>query len=242
MTAGFMFTFDPLYFLLAAPALILGLWAQMRVKSTYHATSQVAARSGATGAQAAARIMEVNGVRGVGIEPVQGTLSDHYDPRAKMLRLSHDVYYGQSLASLGIAAHEAGHAIQDKERYGPLVIRNGIVPFAMIGPNLGIILFMIGLALSAGRSVAGQWLMLGGIGLFTLVVLFQLVNLPVEFDASKRANRHLVDSGLVSAGEAPAVRKVLSAAALTYVAATLSAVMTLVYLLIRAQSASSNRD
>jgi uncharacterized protein len=232
--------FDPLYFLILGPALLLALWAQLRVKSAYHKGSQIAARSGVTGAQAAMAVLRRAGVEGVGIEPAQGFLSDHYDPRAKVLRLSPDVYGGRSLAALGIAAHEAGHAIQDQSRYAPLVIRNAVVPLAGFGSNLAMILFMVGLVLSTaarsgGGSGLGPMLLWGGILLYSAVVFFQLVNLPVEFNASSRAKDMLNELGLVTADEAPTVRKVLSAAALTYVAATLTAILTLIYFIIRAQ-------
>ena len=235
-----MMYFDPLYFLFLAPALLLAMWAQFRVKSAYHQTSQMPARAGVTGAQAAMEVLRRAGVTGVGIERADGFLSDHYDPRHKVLRLSPDVYSGRSLAALGIAAHEAGHAIQDQSRYAPLVIRNAVVPLAGFGSNLAMILFMIGLALSAaargaGGSNLGPMLLWGGVLLYSTVVFFQIVNLPVEFNASGRARDILLETGLITADEAPAVRKVLSAAALTYVAATLTAILTLIYLLTRAQ-------
>ena len=232
--------FDPMYFILLAPALLLAMWAQFRVKSAYRKASEIPARAGITGAQAAMEVLRRGGVTGVGIERAQGFLSDHYDPRHKVLRLSPDVYSGRSLAAMGIAAHEAGHAIQDQSRYAPLVIRNAVVPLAGFGSNLAMILFMVGLVLSAaargaGGSSLGPMLLWGGVILYSTVVFFQLVNLPVEFNASSRAKDILMESGLVTANEAPAVRKVLSAAALTYVAATLTAILTLIYLLIRAQ-------
>lgn len=230
--------FDPLYFIFLAPAMLLAMWAQFKVKSAYNKASQIRVRSGLTGAAAARRILDSNGLQSVGIERAQGFLSDHYDPRHKVLRLSPDVYGGASIASLGIAAHEAGHAIQDATNYGPLVLRNGIVPLAGFGSNFAMILFIIGMVLSASSQL-GQWLMYGAIGLFSLVVLFQVVNLPVEFDASNRAKRILSDTNMVTADEAPVVKKVLSAAALTYVAATLTAILTLLYLVIRATA--SNR-
>lgn len=235
---GFI-AFDPLYFLILAPGLILAIWAQVRVKSAYAQTRAIPSRSGLTGAQAAERMLAANGVRGVSIEPVDGMLSDHYDPRHKVLRLSPDVYGGRSLAALGIAAHEAGHALQDRAGYAPLALRNGIVPLAMVGGNLSMILFMVGTVFAASRgSTIGPWLMLVGVGLYTLVVLFQLINLPVEFDASRRANAQLVAGGIITADEAPAVRRVLSAAALTYVAATVTAILTLAYLMLRANQNS----
>lgn len=225
--------FDPLYFIILAPGILLALWAQWRTKSAFNEGKQYAASSGVSGAQAAAAVMDAAGVKGVSIEPVDGFLSDHYDPKSKVLRLSPDVYSGHSLSALGVAAHEAGHAIQDAQHYAPLVVRNGLVPMASIGSNMSWIIIMIGFALSASQSLLGQPLLLAGIGLFSLTVLFQLVNLPVEFDASKRARLMLVGHGIITQEEDVVVSKVLGAAALTYVAATLSAVLTLLYFLIR---------
>ncbi|MBX3386792.1 MAG: zinc metallopeptidase [Phycisphaeraceae bacterium] len=219
-----------LYFLFMIPPLLLGLWAQFRVKSSFARAAKVRASSGITGAEAAQMILDSHNLVGVKIEPVQGFLSDHYDPKHKVLRLSPDVYSGRSVAALGIAAHEAGHAIQDATSYGPLVIRNRIVPIAGIGSQAGIIMIIIGMFMGAAATVAGQWLMITGIVLFSAVVLFQLINLPVEFDASARAKRLLYSSNLVGqGGEAKAMNSVLSAAALTYVAATVGAIATLLY-------------
>jgi hypothetical protein len=238
-----MMWFDPMYFVILAPAIVLGLWAQLRVKSAYHAASQVRAASGLTGAQVAHDILEAHGIRGIGIEPSHGYLSDHYDPRAKVMRLSPDVFQGRSVAALGIAAHEAGHAVQDHVHYGPLKLRNGIVPFAMVGSNLSWILIIIGLAIGATGTLVGTWMIWGGIVLFSIVVLFQLINLPVEFDASRRAKDLLQSSGLVAQGEeARAMNRVLNAAALTYVAATLTAVLQLVYLVLRSGVLGQHRD
>ena len=219
---GFLM-FDPMYFLYVGPAILLALWAQMKVKSTYASASQHAARSGLSGAETAQHILQAHGIRDVGIEPVRSFLGDHYDPRHKVLRLSPDVYSGRSLASLGIAAHEVGHALQDAHGYGPLAIRNGLVPLASTGSTLSIILVIAGLFLNmTGLAVAG-------LVVFSVVVLFQLVNLPVEFNASKRARQILLSEGLVTDDEDQVVGKVLSAAALTYVAATLTAILTLLY-------------
>ncbi|QDV34148.1 zinc metallopeptidase [Tautonia plasticadhaerens] len=219
--------FDPIYLLIVGPAMLLALWAQARVKSAYAEASQYRSASGATGAQAAAEVMRSEGLNRVEIEPVQGYLSDHYDPRHKVLRLSPGVYGERSLAALGIAAHEAGHALQDAHGYGPLAIRNLLVPVAGFGSSAAFIVFFVGLLFS--------WtgLVLAGIVLFSGVVAFQLVNLPVEFDASRRARVHLLSTGLITREEEPMVAKVLNAAAWTYVAATLSSVLTLLYFLFR---------
>jgi hypothetical protein len=227
--------FDPLYFLFLAPGILLALWAQWRVKSAYAAASQIPARSGISGAQTADLVMQTEGVNGVRIEPVEGFLSDHYVPGQKVLRLSPEVYAGRSLAALGIAAHESGHAIQDARRYPLLVLRNGLVPLASIGSNAAWIILILGFVL----KMAG--LIYIGIGAFALTVLFQLVNLPVEFDASRRARIALIDGGLITAEEDRTVKRVLDAAALTYVAATLTAVLTLLYFLYRAGLVGGSR-
>jgi Zn-dependent membrane protease YugP len=234
--------FDPLYFLLLAPGLLLALWAQWRTHSAFSAGKEVLAARGLTGAEAAAEVIRSANVSGVAIEPVEGFLTDHYDPGAKVLRLSPEVYSGQSLSAVGVAAHEAGHAIQDATRYPLLVVRNGLVPMASIGSGLSWVLIMIGFALMAAQSVWGQPVLLIGIGAFSLTVIFQLVNLPVEFDASRRARLMLVDHGIVTEQEDRVVKRVLDAAALTYVAATLTAILTLLYFLIRAGLLGSSRD
>lgn len=220
-----------LMLLLMLGPMALALWAQWRVKSAFRTTSQIPAASGFTGAQTAQMIMDAYGVKGVRIEEHAGFLSDHYDPTAKVVRLSPDVYHGTSVAALGIAAHEVGHVIQDATRYGPLVIRNGIVPLAAVGSNAGMIMIFVGLLLGAGAGVTGAvWLAWAGVALFSLVVLFQLINLPVEFDASRRAKEILQQANLIApGGEAAAMNRVLSAAAMTYVAATIGAIATLLY-------------
>ncbi|UCG15257.1 MAG: zinc metallopeptidase [Phycisphaerales bacterium] len=223
--------FDPLYFIVLAPAMLLALWAQAKVKSAYARAGEIPVSSRQTGAQAARRILDGNGLTDVEIEPSRGLLSDHYDPRHRVLRLSPDVYQGRSLASVGIAAHEAGHAIQHAAQYGPLALRNGLVPLASTGSSLAIFIFIIGSVLSA--IPLGQTLMVAAIFMFAAVVIFQLVNLPIEYNASTRAMAALTESGIITVQERAPVQKVLSAAAMTYVAATLSAILTLLYLLLR---------
>ena len=218
---------DPIYFLFIGPAFLLGLFASWRVKSTFASMSEVPARM--TGAQAARQMLDSGGLMSVGIEPVPGHLSDHYDPRAKVLRLSPEVYNGRSMAAIGVACHEAGHALQDAKAYAPLVIRNLAVPAAGFGSNAGMLMFI-------GGMISGfQPLVWIGIALFSAVVFFQVVNLPVEFDASARARRQLVAQGMISEMEEPYVAKVLNAAALTYVAGTLQAILTLAFLIFRAR-------
>lgn len=235
-----MFFFDPLFFLAIAPAVILALVAQWMVKSAYSQMSQVAARM--TGYEAARRILDANSLYDVQIEQVPGELSDHYDPSSKVLRLSPNVFHGNSMASVGIAAHEVGHAIQDAKRYAPLVIRNLAVPAANFGSGLGTILLMIGFGMMGAVPVLGKYIALAGIIGFGATVFFQLVNLPVEFDASSRAKTELVNLGIISGPELPYVSKVLNAAALTYVAATLQAVLTLAYYVFRFLQATQSRN
>jgi Zn-dependent membrane protease YugP len=215
--------FDPVYLIYISPALLLAFWAQMRIRSTYHAAEQI--RAPLSGAAAARHILDSAGLTNVDIEQVPGHLSDHYDPRHKVLRLSGDVYRSQSLAAVGIAAHEAGHAIQDARNYLPLVVRNAAVPAANFGSNASFLLLILGVVGGWG------WLIYFGIALFACVVFFQIVNLPVEFDASARAKAQLVSLGIVPQEEMGYVNRVLNAAAWTYVAATLQAVLTLLYYL-----------
>ena len=220
--------FDPVYLLFLAPGMLLSFWASARVKSTFAHYSQVASRSGMSGAEAARELLRRQNILDVKIEPVEGFLSDHYDPGSKTLRLSPDVYHGRSLSSLGVAAHEAGHAIQHAHSYGPLAFRSMVVRPAMLGSNLGMVVLGLGLMTHATGMV---WL---GIALFSAFVVFTLVTLPVEFNASSRAVVALVDTNIISQSEAADTKRVLDAAALTYVAAAISAVLQLVYLLFRA--------
>lgn len=224
---------DIMFWVFTAPAMLLALWAQFRVKSAYARASQVPSSRGMSGAEAARAILDSNGLTNVQIEPTQGMLSDHYDPRQKVLRLSPDVYGGRSLASVGIAAHEAGHALQEARHYGPLAIRNGLVPLASTGSWLSGALIFVGSLLAYGGGIFGMYLLYAGVGLFAVTVIFQIVNLPVEFDASRRAKAVLADMGIVRSDEMPVVRDVLGAAAMTYVAATLVAIMQLLYFLWR---------
>jgi Zn-dependent membrane protease YugP len=225
--------FDPMYFVFLAPGLLLAMWAQWRVRSAYAQASRIAPRSGFTGAQAADALLRSAGINDVRIEPYEGFMSDHYVPGQRVLRLSPDVYGGRSLAALGIAAHETGHAFQDAGHYPLLAIRNGLVPLASVGSNLSYFIILFGFLLASLK------LILLGIIAFSLVVLFQLVNLPVEYDASRRARIALVDSGLIAGDEEVHVKQVLDAAALTYVAATISSLLTLLYYLYRSGLLSS---
>ncbi len=221
-----MFFFDPAYMLFAGPPLILGLWAQFKVKSAFNRYSQMPTQSGMTGAQAAMRILGQGGLGNVDVEMTEGMLSDHYDPSSKTLRLSEEVYSVPSIAAVGVAAHEAGHALQDKSGYSPLKLRSAMVPTVSIGSSLGPILFMIGLFM---HGVLGSSLAWAGLILFAGTALFAVVTLPVEFDASRRAKELLVAQGIVSQREMEGVNAVLDAAALTYVAAAAQAIMQLLY-------------
>lgn len=224
------FYFDPMYFVFVGPAILLALWAQFKVKSAYAQAGRHRARSGLSGAETAQRILNAYGISDVAIQPVKSFLGDHYDPRHKVLRLSPEVYQGRSLASLGIAAHEVGHAIQDARAYAPLAMRNGLVPMASIGSNFSFGLIFVGIILSAWMGMPfGRTIAVVGLGLFGVVVLFQLINLPVEFNASSRAREILLSQGMVTPQENKIVGKVLSAAAMTYVAATITAILTALY-------------
>jgi Zn-dependent membrane protease YugP len=227
-----MWYFEPLYLLFMAPAVLLALWAQMKVHSSFAAAQRVPARL--SGAQAAREILDRAGLFDVAIEPTHGFLSDHYDPRHKVLRLSPHVFQEHTAAAVGVAAHEAGHALQDAERYAPLVVRNAAVPVANFGSGVGILLLILGVALAISELA---WV---GLFLFGGVVFFQLVNLPVEFNASTRAKQQLATLGIVGSQEMPYVERVLSAAALTYVAATLQSLLMLLYFALRV--AGSSRD
>jgi Zn-dependent membrane protease YugP len=229
-----------MYIILMLPALLLGLWAQFRIKSAYAAASRVPASSGITGAEAAQMIIDSHNLTGVRVEATQGMLSDHYDPSHKVLRLSPDVYSGRSVAALGIAAHEAGHALQDATGYAPLRLRNGIVPLAQVGGVISNTVLGFGLFIALAVSpMLGKTMLLIGIAGLTLIVLFQLINLPCEYNASRRAKDLLYSSNIVAQGaEATAMNRVLNAAALTYVAGAVGSILTLLYYVMLYMSAS----
>ena len=219
------FYFDPTMLILI-PGIIIALWAQMRVQSNFSKYSRVPSRSGISASDMAREILASQGIYNVRVEQVRGTLTDHYDPTAQALRLSDSVGNSNSLAALAVAAHEAGHVLQHKDGYAPLMLRNAAVPVINIGSNLAIPLFIIGLIFS------WQPLVQIGILLFSLVVLFSLITLPVEFNASRRAMVILETDGYLTQDELPGAKKVLSAAAMTYVASALSAILNLLRLLI----------
>ncbi len=221
--------------LIVLPAMIFAFWAQFKVQSTFTKYSTVVSRSGCTGYTAARRLLDTNGLQSVDIRMVERKLSDHYDPRKKTLFLSREVYSSTSASAVGVACHEAGHAIQDAKSYVPLRLRMAIVPVCSLGSNLAMPLFLIGLLLSyASQSgtMMGDVFMLAGIGAFSLVAFFQLVTLPVEFNASRRAMEGMRDCRLLDSEELPAARKVLSAAAMTYVAALATSLASLLRLIV----------
>ena len=225
------FYFDWTYLVLVLPAIILAMAAQGKVSSTFNKYSRVPSRIGITGAEAARRIMEQNGIYDVSIERVSGNLTDHYDPSKKILRLSDSVYSSSSIAAVGVAAHETGHAIQHARGYAPLSLRSLMVPLANIGSRLSMPLILLGLIFSFSSRM-GDSLITLGIVLFGLSVVFTVITLPVEFNASKRAIACLGDSRILYEDEIEGAKKVLSAAAMTYVASTLTALLSLLRLLL----------
>jgi uncharacterized protein len=218
-----MFAGYGLYMLFVLPALLLGMYAQMKIRSSFNKYSKVRTATGMTGAQIARRFLDQSGLGNVQIEQTKGMLSDHYDPRKKVLRLSPQVYQSNSVAAAGVAAHEVGHALQDAEGYAPLRLRSTMVPAVQIGSWVGPLMFMGGLLMQFDQIA------IVGLILFSLTALFAFVTLPVEFNATSRAKAWLADSGVVYQQERKGVDAVLNAAALTYVAAAIQAMMTILY-------------
>ena len=221
--------------LIVLPALIISIWAQIKVHTTYETYAKFYTRRGMTGADTARRILDSHGLQHIRVEHIRGHLTDHYDPRANVIRLSDSVYSSVSAAAIGVAAHEAGHAVQHATGYFPIRVRAAVIPATRFGSMLAIPIFLIGLILAAPS------LLLAGIVLYALVAFFQLVTLPVEFNASARAIAVLRSSGLLSEEELSASKKVLTAAALTYVAALLTSLLTLLRLVILAGGANRRR-
>ena len=211
--------FDWTYVVLVLPCVLLSLWASSSVNSTFKRYSQQHSRRGITGAQAAERVLRANGVSGVRVERVSGNLTDHYDPRANVIRLSDSVYSSTSTAAIGVACHEAGHAVQYAQSYGPIKLRAAIIPITNIGSKLAMPLILVGLLLAAFENLSYGFVYLG-IACFGLSLVFQLVTLPVEFNASRRAMQAIEGGELLTAEEQRGARKTLTAAAMTYVAAT----------------------
>lgn len=220
-----MFYFDSTFIILI-PALIISAWAQYKVSSTFNKYSNYRSMNGYTGAQVARMLLDNSGLNYVPVEAIPGKLTDHYDPSKQVMRLSEDVFYGNSVASIGVAAHETGHAIQHKRHYVPLIIRNTIVPVVNFSSNFSWILFIAGIILGFRGLISA------GILLFTAVVIFQIVTLPVEFNASSRALKILSSRGILYGDEVRGAKKVLSAAAMTYVAAALTSIAQLIRLIV----------
>ena len=222
--------FDMTYLILVVPCLILSLWASYKVKSTFNKYSNQLSRRRITGAEAARRVLQMNGVTGVQITKVGGSLTDHYDPRTNVIRLSDSVYDSYSTAAIGVACHEAGHAVQYAQSYAPIKFRAAIIPITNIGSHLAMPLILIGLFLSFAQNISFIFVYLG-IGCFALSLLFQLVTLPVEFNASRRAMEAISAADILTPDEQIGARKTLTAAAMTYVAATAVALAQLLRLL-----------
>lgn len=232
--------FDPVYWLVLGIGLVLGLLASLRMKAAVAHFSAIGTRSGFTGAQVARAILQANGIRDVQVETTPGQLTDHYDPTSKTLRLSETVYGERSIAAVGIAAHEVGHAIQHATGYGPLKFRSAWVPVAGLGSNLGIWVIVAAAAMGGvANAPLMSWL---GLGLFATSSVFTLVTLPVEFDASNRAMATLQQSGVLGADELPGARTVLNAAAMTYVAGAVSSLLVLLYWAMRLGLFSGQRS
>lgn len=218
------------YFLFALIPMLLGMWAQFRIKSAYNKYSAVRTQYGMTGAETARRMLDQQGLTDVRIERAQGgTLSDHYDPSQRVLRLSEGVYGSPSVAAIGVACHEAGHAYQHAASYPWLTLRSAIVPFVRIGSNFGVVLFMVGMILASMIGTFGLTIAWIGIALFGLTTVFTLITLPVEFNASNRAKQWIAQTGVFSAEEQKGISEILGAAALTYIAAALQSFANLLY-------------
>jgi Zn-dependent membrane protease YugP len=223
-----MFYFDPLYFIIIGPGFILSLWASFKVKRTFSKYQKSAISSQASGAEVARELLQRSSINGVLVKEHQGMLSDHYDPIKRVVNLSPEVYQGRSISAVGVAAHEVGHAIQDHQGYFFMRIRQVLVGPANLGSNLSYIVILLGFLFHVSGLI---WL---GIFLFSAIVLFQIVTLPVELDASRRAKLQLIQTGIVSQQEGKHVAKVLNAAAMTYIAAVITSLLTLVYYVMRA--------
>jgi hypothetical protein len=236
--------FDPVYFLFIVPGLALSIWASVRVTSAFNKYSKVRSLRGFTGAEAAEELLRGAGITDVRIVRSHGVLSDHYNPITKTLALSEPVYNSDSIAAVGVATHEAGHAIQHARHYAPLWVRSALVPTANIGSSLGYFVMLGGLMLMmmSDSPAFGQQVVLLGAVLFSAVLLFQIVTLPVEFDASARAKRLAVENGIILEQERAGMNRVLNAAAMTYVAAAVSTLATLAYFLLRAGLLGGSRD
>lgn len=221
--------FDPLYLLVIGVGMALSLWASAKTKGAFNKYSKYTTRRGMTGAQIAQAILRDHGISNVKVEPVQGNLTDHYDPRSRTLRLSETVYGSSSMAAVGVAAHEVGHAIQHAKAYGPLNFRSAWVPVANLGSGLSFAIIIAAMFLGGAATTMGHTAAIVGVGLFATTTVFTLITLPVEFDASRRALATLQRGGYVTPEELGGAKKVLDAAAMTYVAAAVTSILTLLY-------------
>ena len=231
------------WYIMMMLAAVLGMYAQIKINASYSKYSKVGTATGVTGYEAARKMLDAHGLQDVTIKEVSGTLSDHYSPNDKTLSLSQGVYSGASVAAVGVACHEAGHAYQHAESYGPLSLRSAFVPVVNFGSRLGPILIMAGIALYwMMGSDYGYYIGMAGVAAFSLTVIFALITLPVEFDASNRAKAWLADSGLVYQEELDGVSKILHAAALTYVASAIQAIANVLYYGASVRSTRNNRS
>ena len=227
----YFYGFDWTYIVIVLPFVLLSMWASASVNSTFKRYSKVRTISQITGAQAARRVLHINGVRGVRIEQISGNLTDHYDPKANVIRLSDGVYGSSSVAAIGVACHEAGHAVQYAKNYAPIKLRAAIIPVTNIGSKLAMPLIILGVVLSFGETISYTFVYLG-IACFSLSLIFQLITLPVEFNASRRAMQAIESAGLLTVEEQRGAKKTLFAAAMTYVAATAVAFAQLLRLIV----------
>ncbi|MHC5021165.1 MAG: zinc metallopeptidase [Planctomycetota bacterium] len=237
-----MLYFDPWYWLVIGIGALLSGWASLKVKGTFARYSRINTQSGLTGAQVAQAILRANQITDVDVEPVEGALTDHYDPRTKTLRLSEPVYHERHLAAFGVAAHEVGHALQDAHGYALLGFRSAWVPVANFGGSISIIVLILAAVMGGVTTPTGHWMALLGVGLFATTTVFTLITLPVEFDASRRAMRTLAEGGFMTEDELRGARKVLTAAAMTYVAAFITSLLMLLYWAMRLGLLGGRRD
>lgn len=238
---GYYYGFDTTYLFLVLPCIILSIWASMNVKSTFNKYSQKLSARRITGADAAQRVLQANGISNVRIERINGHLTDHFDPRTNVIRLSEQVYDSTSIASIGVACHEAGHAVQHATQYAPIKLRTAVIPITNIGSRLAMPLILIGILLSYLGNFSFTLVYIG-IGCFALTLLFELITLPVEFNASNRAIRAIEDYGMLNPEEIKGAKKTLQAAALTYIAAAAVTLAQLLRLILLFGGRNRSRD
>lgn len=238
---GYYYGFDTTYLFLVLPCIIISLWASMNVKSTFNKYSQMLSSRRITGSEAARRVLQANGISNVRVERISGHLTDHFDPRTNVIRLSDQVFDSTSIASIGVACHEAGHAVQHATQYAPIKLRTAVIPITNIGSRLAMPLILIGILLSYLGNFSYTIVYIG-IGCFALTLLFELITLPVEFNASNRAIRAIKDYAILTPEEITGAKKTLQAAALTYIAAAAVTLAQLIRLILLFGGRSRNRD